>query len=107
MQIAPFRLDGKSALVTGAAQGIGRAIALAMASAGATVSVTDVPSKESQIVSVCEEIRSDGGTAFGYGFDAHLTTRLGYSVFFPGDFIQQTGASQNVHFLYAQLTYTF
>jgi 2-deoxy-D-gluconate 3-dehydrogenase len=74
MQTEMFRLDGKSALVTGAAQGIGRAIALAMASAGATVSVTDVPSKESQIVSVCEEIRSGGGTAFGYGFDVTHTS---------------------------------
>ena len=74
MQTEMFRLDGKSALVTGAAQGIGHAIALAMASAGATVSVTDVPSKESQIVSVCEEIRSRGGTAFGYGFDVTHTS---------------------------------
>ncbi|HJM52638.1 MAG TPA: SDR family oxidoreductase [Dehalococcoidia bacterium] len=73
MQTAPFRLDGKNALVTGAAQGIGRAVALALASAGATVSVTDVPSKESQIVSVCEEVRARGGTAFGYGFDVTHT----------------------------------
>ena len=50
MQTDMFRLDGKCALVTGAAQGIGRSIALGLASAGATVSVTDVPSKEDQIV---------------------------------------------------------
>jgi 2-deoxy-D-gluconate 3-dehydrogenase len=32
-----FRLDGKLALVTGSASGLGRAIALALAEAGATV----------------------------------------------------------------------
>ena len=36
------KLQGKSALVTAAAQGIGRAAALAFARAGATVTATDV-----------------------------------------------------------------
>jgi 2-deoxy-D-gluconate 3-dehydrogenase len=36
----PFRLDGSTALVTGAATGIGRAAALALAEAGADVAVT-------------------------------------------------------------------
>lgn len=41
MPVPIFRLDGQVALVTGAAQGIGRAIALGLAHAGATVVATD------------------------------------------------------------------
>ncbi|MCR8548959.1 SDR family oxidoreductase [Salipiger sp. P9] len=39
---APARMDGQIALVTGAAGGIGRATALALAEAGATVIATDI-----------------------------------------------------------------
>lgn len=37
-----FKLDGKAALVTGAAQGLGRGLALGLAEAGADVAVLDV-----------------------------------------------------------------
>lgn len=37
-----FRLDGKTALVSGAARGIGAAIAEALAASGASVMVTDI-----------------------------------------------------------------
>src|SRR5437763_13064769 len=40
-----FSLDGKSALVTGAARGIGRAICAALAAAGADVMGLDICSK--------------------------------------------------------------
>ena len=38
----PFRLDGRVAIVTGAARGIGRAIAVGLASAGADIAAIDI-----------------------------------------------------------------
>jgi NAD(P)-dependent dehydrogenase (short-subunit alcohol dehydrogenase family) len=56
-----FRLDGKTALVTGAGRGIGRAVALALASAGAElVLVSRTPS---QLDEVAGEIAQQGGRA--------------------------------------------
>jgi NAD(P)-dependent dehydrogenase (short-subunit alcohol dehydrogenase family) len=57
----PFRLDGKTALVTGAGRGIGRAAALALAAAGAElVLVSRTPA---QLDAVAEEIARHGGQA--------------------------------------------
>jgi NAD(P)-dependent dehydrogenase (short-subunit alcohol dehydrogenase family) len=56
-----FRLDGKVALVTGAAQGIGAKCAEVFASAGAKVVVTDV--LEAKGTSVAKGIRDGGGEA--------------------------------------------
>lgn len=53
-----FRLDGKTALVTGGGQGIGRAIALALAEAGANIVIMDI--NESTSKKVAEEIRQIG-----------------------------------------------
>ena len=39
---APFRLDGRAALVTGGASGIGEATCRTLAAAGATVTIADV-----------------------------------------------------------------
>ncbi len=55
------RLKGKTALVTGAGQGIGFAIALRLAEEGASIAVNDIsPIRAS---AACDKIRENGGTA--------------------------------------------
>ena len=54
----PFGLDGRRALVTGSARGIGRVIALAMAEAGADVAVTSRNGDDAE--PVAREIRAKG-----------------------------------------------
>ncbi len=62
------RLDGKRALVTGANSGIGRAVALALAEAGAKVAVNWIAHPEATD-EVVEEIEKAGGTALGVKAD--------------------------------------
>jgi hypothetical protein len=42
-----------------------------------------------------------------YQFDRHLLGELGYSHFFAGDFIDESGPGDDIDFLYVQLEYTF
>ncbi len=53
-----FRLDGKTALVTGAGRGIGQGYAHALAEAGADVAIVDIDAEAAQ--RVAEEIRALG-----------------------------------------------
>jgi NAD(P)-dependent dehydrogenase (short-subunit alcohol dehydrogenase family) len=62
------KLNGKTALVTGASRGIGRAIALALAQGGAQVLV-HYSSNEKEADAVVAEIRKDGGKAQKVGAD--------------------------------------
>jgi NAD(P)-dependent dehydrogenase (short-subunit alcohol dehydrogenase family) len=62
-----FRLDGKVALVTGAGRGIGRAIALALADAGAEVILNSRTPAE--LETVAGEITGRGGRARVLPFD--------------------------------------
>ena len=56
------KFDGKTAIVTGASRGIGRAIAKKLASLGATV-IINYNGSESQALAVQQEITGDGGRA--------------------------------------------
>ena len=56
-----FRLDGRTALVTGAGRGIGRAVALGLASAGAELVL--VSRTRSELDEVAGEIEAGGGKA--------------------------------------------
>ena len=63
----PFRLDGKSAIVVGAALGIGRAIALAFAAAGAKVACLDIDAAAAG--ETAARIKSAAGTAMAHSCD--------------------------------------
>lgn len=62
-----FNLTQKVALVTGAQQGMGKADALALASQGAMVAVTDMNQEKCQ--AVADEIISQGGKAIAFVMD--------------------------------------
>jgi 3-hydroxybutyrate dehydrogenase len=61
------QLDGKTAVVTGAASGIGRAIAFTLAGAGAAVAIADL--NQAGADAVAAEIRGNGGKAIGIAMD--------------------------------------
>ena len=58
-----FSLKGKVALITGGSRGIGRAIALTFADAGADVVVSSRNRRPPELEKVAEEIRAKGGRA--------------------------------------------
>jgi len=62
-----FDLEGRVAIVTGGAQGIGRAIALNLAEGGASIVLTDT--QRPKLDEVAKEIEDKGGKAIGFGVD--------------------------------------
>ena len=81
-----IELDGKTALVTGAASGIGRGISVVLASQGATVIVADIDRNGAH--SVSEEISNSGSKSESATLDvtsrdssesvvSHIITRFG------------------------------
>jgi len=72
----PEPLAGRIAFVTGASRGIGRAIALALAAAGADVAVGSSPSGFDHAEAVCREIRELGRHAEAYACDLAVRSAI-------------------------------
>ena len=62
-----FELKGKTALITGAGQGVGFGIAQALSQQGAAVVINDVCAERAQ--QAADSISADGGTAIACAFD--------------------------------------
>ena len=69
-----FNLHGRSAIVTGSARGIGRAIALRLADAGASVVITDISQESCEAVAT--EITATGGKAMAQAADVSSAADL-------------------------------
>lgn len=67
MPANPFRLDGRTALVVGAGNGIGQAIAEAFSAAGAKVAAVDIDAEAA--ARTASDINTRGGKAVGLGCD--------------------------------------
>lgn len=78
-------LEGKVALVTGSRRGIGRAIALAFARAGADVAVGDAVMEDGKLKTVADEIQSAGQQSLALQVDISRKDQV-------NDMIQKTVA---------------
>ena len=72
------RHDGKVALITGAGQGVGRAIAMRLAAEGASIAINDVRTATAQ--AVVAEIVALGGAAIAAPFDVTDYEQVGTGV---------------------------
>ena len=77
-------LDGKVALVTGAGQGVGQGIALALAAEGARVAVTGRTA--SKLHATCKMIEERGGEALAVVCDVKSADSLAHCCFFSASY---------------------
>ncbi len=78
MTIDPAELEGRVAIVTGAAQGMGRAVAERLAAAGAALVVSDV--RAGAVEEVAASLRSGGADALGVAGDVTARADVGRMV---------------------------
>lgn len=76
MPFPSMRLDSKIALITGAGSGLGQAIALGFAEAGADVAITELPGKEALAHATAEGVRAAGRRAFTVPLDVTRTDTI-------------------------------
>lgn len=73
-----FRADGRIALVTGAATGLGQAIAAMLAGQGAKVAISDRPGQD--LDATRKLVEEAGSEAFGFDMDVRDTSRVAAGV---------------------------
>ncbi len=54
-----------------------------------------------------KQIGTELDFTFKYNFSSRLATLIGYSHLFAGDFLEDTGSSEDISFFYAQVQFTF
>ena len=69
------RLEARAAIITGAAQGIGRAMAIRFAAEGAPIWAVDLPKQKGRLDDIVNLIRAHGGTAAA--IEADITASIG------------------------------